>query len=131
MEQAPEIAIQFGHRVALLVLSLVLFGFVLELVRRELLKERYALLWLAVSIFGLVIGVFPSLIARFAVLLRFQMLTALFAMSFLFTLAIVLGFSVLISRLTERNRELAQEVALLGNRLERFEKGANDPDPER
>lgn len=127
MESFEPAAIQTGHRIALLVLSLLLFGFVLELVRRDLLKERYALLWLATSLFGLVIGIFPSLIIRFSNLVRFQMLTALFVLAFVFTLAIVLGFSVIISRLTEHNRRLAQELALLANRVERCEDQKHDP----
>lgn len=127
MESFEPAAIQTGHRIALLVLSLLLFGFVLELVRRDLLKERYALLWLATSLFGLVVGIFPSLIIRLSNLLRFQMLTLLFVLAFVFTLAIVLGFSVIISRLTEHNRKLAQELALLANRLERYEDQKHDP----
>lgn len=127
MESFEPAAIQTGHRIALLVLSLLLFGFVLELVRRDLLKERYALLWLATSLFGLVIGIFPSLIIRFSNLVRFQMLTALFVLAFVFTLAIVLGFSVIISKLTEHNRKLAQELALLANRVERHEDQKHDP----
>lgn len=127
MESFEPAAIQTGHRIALLVLSLLLFGFVLELVRRDLLKERYALLWLATSLFGLVVGIFPSLIIRLSSLLRFQMLTLLFVLAFVFTLAIVLGFSVIISRLTEHNRRLAQELALLANRVERCEDQKHDP----
>lgn len=127
MESFEPAAIQTGHRIALLVLSFLLFGFVLELVRRDLLKERYALLWLATSLFGLVVGIFPSLIIRLSNLLRFQMLTLLFVLAFVFTLAIVLGFSVIISRLTEHNRKLAQELALLANRLERYEDQKHDP----
>ncbi len=130
MEQSAETAIQLGHRIALLVLSLMLLGFVLELVRRDLLKERYALLWLATSLFGLVVGVFPNLIFRFASLVRFQMLTALFVLSFMFMLAIVLGFSVVISKLSERNRVLAQEIGLLANRLEQLEGDQDERDPE-
>lgn len=127
MESFEPAAIQTGHRIALLVLSFLLFGFVLELVRRDLLKERYALLWLATSLFGLVVGIFPSLIIRLSSLLRFQMLTLLFVLAFVFTLAIVLGFSVIISRLTEHNRKLAQELALLANRVERCEDQKHDP----
>lgn len=121
MEDAVHIAIQPAHRIAITLLSVVLFGLVLELVRREYLKERYALLWLATSTAGLVIGVFPSLIVRFAEFFRFQMITTLFVVSFLYVLGIILAFSVIISRLSERNRRLAQEVALLGHRLDRLE----------
>lgn len=117
--------LQWPHRAALLIMSLALLALVLELVRRGLLKERYALLWLATSFFGLVAGVFPGLIVRLSGLLHFQYVTVLFVLSFLFVLGLVLSFSVIISRLSERNRELTQEVALLENALRRLERKKN------
>jgi hypothetical protein len=122
VEELQNIGIQPGHRVALLALSVILCGFVLELVRRGHLREKYALLWLGTSLFGLAVGVYPDLIVRFASAVRFQMLTALFVFGFVFLLSLVMAFSVIISRLSERNRTLAQEVALLGNRLHRLER---------
>lgn len=113
--------IQPSHRIALGLLSVVLFGLVLELVRREHLKERYALLWLGTSAMGLVIGIFPGVIVWFAETFHFQMITTLFVVSFLYVLGIVLSFTVIISRLSERNRRLAQEVALLAHRVQRME----------
>jgi len=121
MQEVQEFALQPSHRVAISILSVVLFALILELVRRDYLKERYALLWLGTSAIGLVIGVLPGLIGQFALIFHFQMITILFVISFFYVLGIVLGFSVIISKLTERNRRLAQEVALLGNRLERLE----------
>ncbi|MDP7638257.1 MAG: DUF2304 domain-containing protein [Candidatus Hydrogenedentes bacterium] len=126
MNELQEIGIQTGHRVALLAMSVVLLGFVLELVRRDMLKERYALFWLATSLFGLLVGIFPDVLVKFAVLVRFQLLTGLFVMGFLFLLGIVLMFTVLISRLSEHNRALAQEVALLSNRLDRIEEDGDE-----
>lgn len=113
MDAMSEIGIYWNHRVALLSLSVILLCVVLELVRRDLLKERYALLWMATSVAGLFFGFFPGLIVAFAEALRFQYLTVLFSLSFFFTLGLVLTFSVVISRLSERNKALAQEVALL------------------
>lgn len=110
------------HRVGLLLGALLLVAFVLELVRRGYLKERYALLWLAASCGGLLIGVFPSIITRLSVWLEFQYLTVVFVACFLFLLALVLAFTVIISRLSERNRELAQELALLENRITALER---------
>lgn len=110
-----------AHRIGLFVASLLLALAVFELVRRGRLKERYALLWLGVSAAGLVVGVFPQLIVWFSLTFNFQYLTVVYAFSFLFLLAIVLTFSVIISRLTERNRDLAQEVALLNARVQRLE----------
>ena len=121
MDEAVGFAIQPAHRAALMVLSALLFGMVLELVRREYLKERYALLWLGTAFSGLAIGMFPILIVKFAQQFHLQMITLLFAVAFLYVLGIVLSFSVIISALSERNRRLAQDVALLGNRLARLE----------
>ena len=121
MEDIQQFVIQPSHRIAIMILSVILFGLVLELVRRDFLKERYALLWLGTSAVGLVFGIVPALIGLLARILHFQMVTMLFFVSFLYGLGIVLSFSVIISKLSERNRRLAQDVALLGNRLERLE----------
>lgn len=121
MDVLGQVAIEPTHRLAIGALSVILFAMVIELVRREYLKERYALLWLGTSAAGLVIGVFPGLIAQFARLLHFQMITTLFVVSFLYVLGIVLSFTVIISRLSERNRKLAQDVALLAHRVQRME----------
>lgn len=110
------------HRIGLLALSLVLVISVLELVRRGHLKERYALLWLAVSGFGLLVGCFPSIIVRLSMILGFQYLTVVSFFAFMFLLLLVLAFTVVISRLSERSRRLAQEIALLNERLEKLEK---------
>lgn len=122
MEAEPlEFAIQPGHRIALMLVSLALLTLVLELVRRDLLKERYALLWLATSVAGLVIGLFPSILERTAAAFSFQLLTLLFVGGFAFLLLVILWYTVLISRLSERNRKLAQEIGLLWQRLEELE----------
>ena len=110
------------HRVGLFLLSLGMLALVLELVRRGYLKERYALLWLAVAACGAVVGVFPGIIARLSLALEFQYLTVVSMFAFLFLVLLVLVFSVVLSRLSERSRELAQEVALLAQRLERMER---------
>lgn len=121
----PAAAVQLGffpaHRAGLFTISLALFLLVLELVRRGFLKERYALLWLGTSLFGLGVGLFPGIIVRLSELLNFQFLTVFYTFSFLFLLGLVLAFTVVISRLSERCRDLAQELALLQHRLETIE----------
>jgi hypothetical protein len=115
-------ALYTEHRVALALLSLLLLAAILEIVRRGYLKERYALLWLATALVGLVVGLFPRIIVLLANLLNFQYLTVITLAALLFILGLVLSFSIVISRLAERNRQLVQEVALLSARLETLEK---------
>lgn len=118
----PFVGFYWSHRVGLLVVSLTFMLLVLELVRREHLKERYALLWLAAAACGLGVGFFPGLITWTSALFGFQYLTVFFVGSFLFLLMLVLAFTVVISKLSERNRTLAQEVALLSRRVEQLER---------
>ncbi len=122
MDGYAQTGIQTAHRLGILGLSVLLLLVVLELVRRGYLKERYALLWLATAGLSLLVGLFPGIITSLAHFFKFQYLTVLFAMYFAFTLALVLCFTIVISRLAERNRELTQEVALLAHKVEQIEK---------
>lgn len=117
-----QVDIQFAHRVGILSLSIVLTLIVLELMRRGWLKEKYALLWLVTAAGSVMVGIFPQIIVAAANLFHFQYLTVLFTVYFLFTLGLVMSFSVVISQLAERNRELTQELALLAHTVERLEK---------
>lgn len=122
MNSYVQVEIQWVHRLGILVLSILLMLLILGLVRRGWLKERYALLWLATAGASLFVGLFPGVIVTAASLFRFQYLTVLFTMYFMFTLALILSFSIVISQLAEKNRELTQELALLSHTVERLEK---------
>ena len=125
MDGYVQTGIQTAHRVGILALSVLLLLIVLELVRRGYLKERYALLWLATAGLSLIVGLFPGVITRLAHVFNFQFLTVLFVMYFAFTLALVLCFTIVISRQTVRNRELTQEVALLAHEVDRLKQEFN------
>jgi apolipoprotein N-acyltransferase len=129
MDAAPQLGFTMPHRIGLFVFSLVLFLLVLELVRRRKFKERYALLWLGTSLCGVIVGVFPVTIVWISETVHVQFLTVFVALAFAFLLGLVLSFSVVLSRLSEQNRELAQELALLANRVERTETADGNPEP--
>ena len=96
----------------------VLFA-VIELIRRGRLKERYALLWLASSIVMLVLSLSRGLLEAIARLVGiYYPPSLLFIVAFVFLLLITLHFSAVISGLSEKNKRLAQEVALLREALE-------------
>lgn len=122
MNGYQQVDIQLVHRLGILGMSLVLMLLVLELMRRGWLKEKYALLWLGAASASVLVGVFPHIIVAAANVFHFQYLTVLFTVYFLFTLGLVMSFSVVISQLSERNRELTQEIALLAHTVERLER---------
>ncbi len=79
------------------------------------------MLWLAAAVCGLFVGLAPGLVVWLSTTFGFQYLTVFYISSFLFLLMLVLAFTVVISKLTEHNRALAQEVALLNRRVEQLE----------
>ena len=126
MDAAPQLGFTIAHRIGLLAFSLALLLLVLELVRRRRFKERYALLWLLIAAGGAVVGVFPGIIVWISRLIHVQFLSVFFLSAFLLLLGLVLSFSVVISRLSEQNRELAQEAALLEARVRHLEGKQDD-----
>jgi hypothetical protein len=112
----PLAADSLGARaqaVAIIGSALLLF-FVLELLRRRRLGEPYAILWLLASVVLLVLSVWNDLLAEVADAVGIATpANALFAVAFGFILALLLSFSVVISRLSRENKLLAQELARL------------------
>lgn len=91
---------------------------VIELVRRGRLKERYSLLWLFAGAILLVLSSSRALLQFFSHLVGiYYPPSFLFLLAFLFLLLITLHFSVVISGLSEKNKRLAQEIALLKQEL--------------
>jgi hypothetical protein len=110
-------------------ITLVIFVFVLFLVLRRKITERFALLWIGISLLLLLAS---SLGFRY--LFKFAQIFGIpYPPSALFLL-VIFGLAMLIielfawvSKLNERSRVLSQHVALLWDRLER-EKGAGSMD---
>jgi hypothetical protein len=96
--------------------------FVLELVRRRALLERYALLWLGCGVFLLVLAIWRDLLQRVADVLGIQYApNALFFLAFAAILLLLLHFSVAVSRLADQSKILAQRLAMVDERLRRQE----------
>jgi hypothetical protein len=96
------------------VLAVVVCGLIFELVRRKRLMERYALLWLVAGLTILVLAVWQGLLTKLAHAVGiYDPPSALFAVAFVFVLAMLVHFSTTISRLSDQNKILAQRLALL------------------
>jgi hypothetical protein len=122
-----------GSRIAAVVLTGISFGIVLELVRRRRLVERYALLWMLVSLTLLVLAVWNQLLNWLTEQAGFQVpANFLFAASFGVVFVLLLHFSVATSRLSEETKMLAQEVARLDHQQRLRSGGAENgsaPEP--
>ncbi|MBM4276269.1 MAG: DUF2304 domain-containing protein [Deltaproteobacteria bacterium] len=105
-------------------LSMILLLVTLELIRRKRLREEYALLWLFTGAVVLLFSLWPEFfLSQFFVRMTgIFYLSAVVLISFSFLLLIVLHFSVVISTLTDRNKELAQRHALLELEFNEFKK---------
>jgi hypothetical protein len=115
-----------------------LFFLVFELVRRKRLMERYALLWLFSTFVLLGLAVWKGLLERVASTVGiYYAPSALFAVAFAFVLAMLLHFSLVISRLADQNKVLAQKLGMLQERISGLEaevaatRGVSDRDSER
>ncbi len=94
---------------------------VIELIRRGRLKEKYSLIWLFASGILLFLSSSRGLLNYLAKLLGvFYPPSLLFLVAFLFLLLITLHFSVVVSGLSERNKKLAQELAILRQEMNRL-----------
>jgi hypothetical protein len=108
-------------KISAIIASAAVMLIVVELIRRGRLKEKYSLLWLLAAGILLMLSVSRELLEYLSRLAGIYYAPSfLFLVAFLFLLLITLHFSVVISGLSEKNKQLAQEIALL--RLEMQER---------
>jgi hypothetical protein len=126
-------------RAQLFTVAVALIGLlgILFLVRRGRLKERFALLWLAIGAGMVGLVALRPLLDRLAEALGIASgTTLLFLFAILFLLGLLLHLSVTYSSLEEKVRTLTEEVALqradsleAGAPIEEPDEGHDEPDP--
>jgi hypothetical protein len=95
--------------------SILLILITVELIRKERLREEYSILWLFTGGTILIFILFPAFfLSQFIPRVTGVFyLSAVVLIVFFFLLLIVFHFSVVISKLTGQNKDLAQRYALL------------------
>ncbi|TGO04086.1 DUF2304 domain-containing protein [Serinibacter arcticus] len=95
-------------------LCLILIAFLVHLLRTRRLREKYAGLWIVVSLAVAVIAAFPGIPVRLATLVGVELpVNLLFAVALLVLLVVCIQLSIGVSSLDERVRTLTEELALL------------------
>ncbi len=103
------------------VVPLIIVIYILDLLRRKKLREKYAALWLIVGLLVLLLALFPGLLVSAATLLGVQVPSnLLFAITMVFAVGVLLHLSVEISEVEDETRALAEEVAILRVQVERL-----------
>lgn len=101
--------------------SILIMGFVVELVRRRRLRVEYSILWLIAGACLIGLSVFRDILDRFG-----QFVGVAYAPAAIFLAALVFGvllsvhLTTVITKLADQNVKLAQRIALLESRLERI-----------
>ena len=115
-------SMQLKIQIVSIVVTGGMFAVIFELLRRKRLMERYALLWLFASAVLLALAVWKGLLETIAHAIGiYYAPSALFVIAFGFILLLLLHFSLVISRLADQNKILAQRLGLLQQRLEEQE----------
>ena len=97
----------------------LLFLWIFELVRRRRLMERYALLWLLSAGILLGLAAWQDALGQLSSAVGIIYApSAFFAVAFAFSLVLLLHFSLVVSRLSEQNKVLAQKVGQMEETLE-------------
>jgi hypothetical protein len=108
-----------GVHIIALVSAVVTVTVIIELSRRRQLREKYALVWLAVAVVVAAIAIAPALFNRAAhamgVISPPDLLTVLGS---LFLLVVCVYLSWELGRMEDKTRLLAEELSLLRNDLE-------------
>lgn len=105
--------------VLVIVVALIVAATVVLYVRRWRLKEQYSLLWLILAVGMVVPAAAPGLVEWFAAKLDvYYAPSILFFLGLSFVAVMLFHYSLEISRLSDQNRQLAQELGLLRTRLE-------------
>lgn len=107
-----------------ILISFTVLILVIEAIRRGLLKEKYALLWLFASIVIITLSVWRKLLDTVAFAFGFYYPPSfLFLIGLGFLLLITLHFSIIISTISERNKRLAQELGIVKTELKQIKRG--------
>ncbi|MCX5884707.1 MAG: DUF2304 domain-containing protein [Proteobacteria bacterium] len=110
------------QKIFVILISIALMIFIVELVRRRKLREEYSWLWLLTGVIILILASWHDLLIYVTQFIGAALPTStLFFLGLVFLFLIAVQFSTKISKLTDQVKNLAQENALLKSRIEKME----------
>lgn len=105
-----------------LIAGILFLVMMIDLIRKNRVTVKYALLWLLSGVIMIVLAVFPQLLDLLAGLIGvYSPVNALFAILLCCGLVLMISFSVIMSGNKKAIVKLTQEISLLENRIRKLE----------
>ena len=110
-----------------IVVGVVFLVMMIELIRKNRVTLKYALLWLFSGLVLLVLAIFPQVLNWISRLIGvYSPVNALFAILLCCGLVLMISFSVIVSGNKKAEVRLTQKISLLENRIRELEKQTQD-----
>lgn len=107
-----------------LALSLAVVLFLISLMRKRRLREKYAIIWLLLATVIVVVGAFPQTVLWLTRVVGVEIPANLvFAVAIVVLLIVCIQLSTEVTAIEEKTRTLVEEVALLRLEVEKRAKG--------
>ena len=108
-----------------IIIGILFLGMMIELIRKNRVALKYALLWLFSGLVLLLLAIFPQLLNKMSRLIGvYSPVNALFAVLLCCGLVLMISFSVIMSGNKKAVVRLTQEISLLENRIRELEEQA-------
>jgi len=116
----------FKIQLVSIVVSILITASIFQLIRKRKLLERYSLLWFGSAIILLLFSIWRDLLEKLALMLGVEYAPSVLLVVIIFCgFVLSLHFSVVISKLTEQNKILAQELAILKYDIKKQQNSSN------
>jgi hypothetical protein len=110
-------------QIVCIVASIIIIISIFELIRRKKIKEEYSLLWFFIGFIFLFFSIWRGALESLSYLVGIGYPpSALILVMIVGILLILVHFSMVISKLTEKNKQLIQEIGLFKFEFEEFKK---------
>lgn len=105
-----------------IIVGILFLVMMIELIRKNRVALKYALLWLLSGVLMLLLAIFPQLLDRMARMIGiYSPVNALFAVLLSCGLVLMISFSVIMSGNKKAIVRLTQEISLMENRIRELE----------
>ena len=96
----------------------MVFAYMYRLIVKRKLQLHYTLMWILLGVAILLMAIFPGLVNFISEAIGvYDPTNAVFFFGFVFSLPVIFGLTIALSKTSEKVRELTQEVALLKNKV--------------